>query len=770
MSITPTELSKAFKDANLGWSTERTLLEIEKKISGTNAILNAIADKQQVDTKKIKEFADGVSDATNALNDYRKEELKAAEDAISRRRIDDRIEQNKREQNYKYKQSIDDLRSSMSKLRPDRWGGVVEEKMLNISGYLTEAGFAGKALGKSLQALTIGVSYVAGLYLGGRKTFQDLIASGVDFNGSLAQMEVSAFKTGMSVEEFGNIVKQHSMVISGIGGKSFSDLTRGVQDATKKFGYYGMTQDQVAETVANNLDMLNSYGGAYGQTVEQLIESSTKYAAELTGLQKLTGQDRKALQEKQKAAMADTAIRMRMRQLKISDPAAAAKLEKNITTMAAANVPKEMIRSMVGMQFGIAPSDAATRQLIPFSYNEQLQQMSQGLMGADTGQIAEMSKDLITRLMSDQRLMDVVTPLQFTKKQSFREVAEMIAGGDQNLFSVGERMNQPTAGGWFDFFTGKKGNMDETTTNLMKGFGDMAHITGDFNAKLIDATESLKLFSKATAAFSGLTGMGTGISGWGSGLSSATSLLLPLGAMAGFSMLKGKAVGKMFSGVKGGIKGLAGVFSSSGFGGIEKILEKDTFKNLFKFGEKTVGKSLLEKIPILGLIAGGGFAIDRAIRGDWLGAGGELLSGALSTVPGLGTGASVAVDAALAARDSGVFGNNEEQSGDMNFTGGSSSASIATAPNDLIITMTRLNNKLADNQGYIASIVNMQRKVTEYASRTAQVDTSSGNSGQNAQIHAYLSDLVDLTRQQNEIVYNGNRDIAKAVETYAAYG
>jgi len=81
-----------------------------------------------------------------------------------------------------------------------------------------------------------------------------------------------------------------------------------------------------------------------------------------------------------------------------------------------------------------------------------------------------------------------------------------------------------------------------------------------------------------------------------------------------------------------------------------------------KLGAQTVGKvaggalakSLGKKIPLVGLGLGAVFAAQRAMQGDFLGAGLELASGAASTVPGIGTAGSVGIDAALAARDMGV--------------------------------------------------------------------------------------------------------------------
>jgi hypothetical protein len=63
------------------------------------------------------------------------------------------------------------------------------------------------------------------------------------------------------------------------------------------------------------------------------------------------------------------------------------------------------------------------------------------------------------------------------------------------------------------------------------------------------------------------------------------------------------------------------------------------------------GKSLLKKIPGVGLVAGGIFGAHRAMKGDWLGAAGEVASGAAASFPPIGTGGSLAIDAALLAHD-----------------------------------------------------------------------------------------------------------------------
>lgn len=76
-----------------------------------------------------------------------------------------------------------------------------------------------------------------------------------------------------------------------------------------------------------------------------------------------------------------------------------------------------------------------------------------------------------------------------------------------------------------------------------------------------------------------------------------------------------------------------------------------TSKLVTKSAGKALGKSLLKKIPVVGALAGIGFGLARAAQGDYLGALGEVTSGLVSLIPGIGTAASVAIDASLAARD-----------------------------------------------------------------------------------------------------------------------
>lgn len=69
-------------------------------------------------------------------------------------------------------------------------------------------------------------------------------------------------------------------------------------------------------------------------------------------------------------------------------------------------------------------------------------------------------------------------------------------------------------------------------------------------------------------------------------------------------------------------------------------------------GEATL-KSVAKKVPIVGVGVGVALAADRANAGDYVGASMEVASGVAGSVPVVGTAASIAIDAALMARDMG---------------------------------------------------------------------------------------------------------------------
>ena len=70
-----------------------------------------------------------------------------------------------------------------------------------------------------------------------------------------------------------------------------------------------------------------------------------------------------------------------------------------------------------------------------------------------------------------------------------------------------------------------------------------------------------------------------------------------------------------------------------------------------KLTSKSAGKSVVKKIPLLSIPAGLFFGFQRAIAGDFVGAGLEVASGVMGTFAGPGTAGSAALDTTLFAMD-----------------------------------------------------------------------------------------------------------------------
>lgn len=120
----------------------------------------------------------------------------------------------------------------------------------------------------------------------------------------------------------------------------------------------------------------------------------------------------------------------------------------------------------------------------------------------------------------------------------------------------------------------------------------------------------------------------------------STGIFSKVAGRAGLAVAGKQALKQGGTVMKGSGKAVAGAAAKS-------ALKKGTAK----VAGKAVLKGAIKKIPFLGAVAGLGFGISRLVKGDWAGALGEVASGAASIIPGLGTAASVAIDAGLAARD-----------------------------------------------------------------------------------------------------------------------
>ena len=210
------------------------------------------------------------------------------------------------------------------------------------------------------------------------------------------------------------------------------------------------------------------------------------------------------------------------------------------------------------------------------------------------------------------------------------------------LDKINEMMLSFLAGQGFDKVLTLTGKVAETIGRAAGTLGKFLKFAIDnpktFFAGLAAAIGGVLLFSKRIPQLVTIVGAGK----WGKSIQK----LLTKKAAPKVATAVMKSTGAKVSGAAAQAAVKAGTATTT-----KTVAKKAGTKGIAKLGAKAVGKSLLKKIPIIGLLAGIGFGLQRAMDGDFAGAALELASGAASTIPGLGTAASVAIDAGLIGRD-----------------------------------------------------------------------------------------------------------------------
>jgi hypothetical protein len=167
-------------------------------------------------------------------------------------------------------------------------------------------------------------------------SYRQLTQAGASFSGSLYDMRDMAFKAYMTLEEFGKVVSDNSIIFAtAVGGvdagiKTFVDTQAKLMDPNGEFGRkllgLGVTATEAA-------DMLGVYMRMQGNMTKVNTQSSTQIAITTAGLiteldayAKITGTSRAALEDSMKAASLDESLKRFLSNLD-SDQLAAANLK-----------------------------------------------------------------------------------------------------------------------------------------------------------------------------------------------------------------------------------------------------------------------------------------------------------------------------------------------------------------------------------------------------------------------------------------------------------
>ncbi len=174
----------------------------------------------------------------------------------------------------------------------------------HITGLLSSIPLVGGAIGAVGQAfLNIVDAQI--------DTFRQLSSTGIDFGGSLFDVQQKATQTGLSMEVFAGALGDGSANLAQMfggataGARMFTDLQRNLKGSIPEIMKLGVSMEEIGEFTNDYLEIQKISGRYQSMTAAQLARGTQDYIKQLDGLAKTTGMSRKQAAEALRAQAND---------------------------------------------------------------------------------------------------------------------------------------------------------------------------------------------------------------------------------------------------------------------------------------------------------------------------------------------------------------------------------------------------------------------------------------------------------------------------------
>ena len=538
------------------------------------------------------------------------------------------------------------------------------------------------------------------------KTLRTMDSSGI--NQGYADLQQAIRGSILSLDQVANASKKISQSFailgrqSGNAAKTFTELSTGASEYSIK-NNIAMSSDEIAKYTSEYLDSQRKMGGLDRMNQKQQQDGINALIKNVEEVSKTFGVSRDAM------ANAGTQIddKLKAQAYATGQSGMIGELDNTLQGLVAAGFDKatiEGIKHAIAGRGSIADANVATAMAEAGTFDAVMSgPLGNVLRSGDFSAINEALKDpaVMATLAqgANQRMaglgpnaglvvaasggnfggaVDTNAAVAAMGKNAEKKDDSILAGEDEARNKQQQVANEEIAlisrsVQNYETYLSTVSTMTEGIYRLLSGMGDVKNW---FNSTFPMLGKILGFLGGISTVVSGLKGLGGAIKmigalfgGKGLGGILGGRGLRTAGRVAGRALgTAGRWVGRAARSVGSalGIGGLTAAGSAAADVGADvatrsatKAAEKQAVKTAGKSATKAAGKSLLKtgfksavkKIPVLGALAGGLFAIPRLLKGDWAGAGLEVASGAASLLPGAGTAASIGIDAALAAKD-----------------------------------------------------------------------------------------------------------------------
>lgn len=149
-------------------------------------------------------------------------------------------------------------------------------------------------------------------------SFIKATGSGATFNGTVLEMARNAGLAGMTLDQFGDLIRSNGDGLLGLasntatGARRFSLLSRRILNTSDDLFALGFSTQDLNESLARYSAQQRFLGRQEQQTDQQLIAGTRQYVRDLDVLAKITGQERKEKERERDALARDAQFRLGM--------------------------------------------------------------------------------------------------------------------------------------------------------------------------------------------------------------------------------------------------------------------------------------------------------------------------------------------------------------------------------------------------------------------------------------------------------------------------
>jgi len=442
-----------------------------------------------------------------------------------------------------------------------------------VASFTSKFGILGTVIGSVIKAGGMYVSAVNKQSDALYKSFQEISKAGAIGSGGMAEVFSSMQKFGYAVDELGemqSLLAENSQALAAFSGTAFNgarqfanlanDLQRG--DLGEKFRNMGLSVDGINKNAAGYIKTQIMLGQSRANMERNLTGATEKYIEQIVAVQKLTGQTREQLEEKEQQAMREQAFAITQHELKERAAAGDQQAEKEYqrNRILAQVTEGKMRDQLIGIIGGDIAAGADLFRTAPEAVEKLLNGGSLGdiMAGLDKG-----GKEAIATfgtLGKFHKFNDFLLPvdelLKFSSQYGTESFEELLESAKKNSKTTDDATKDQT-------------KMQMAQMNTRQAFESLV------NYGIDPVTKAMRMLAEI---IDGIVGMlpNFGKKGYGqNGTGTAGGATVSAGAGALSGAATGAAIGSIVPGVGtaiggavgGVVGGVAGALGYKGFGG-----------------------------------------------------------------------------------------------------------------------------------------------------------------------------------------------------------